>query len=377
MCFFMGNKKKYLVAAQHFGAANATIPVAKELRKCGDEVVYLAHNQAEIKCKELRFLYETSTDYGVSDELASFDVDSMGNVLEAVSPDCVLTGSSTERKRNGLEKSLILASQRRGIPTVMVVDLWPETDIRFKDYFNPESLIIPGKVCVIDDEGKRLVTAEGVPADKVFVTGNPYFDMGLKEYQGFGDGWKTDVRSRVGMNAYRPLMFYAGNASREEEGDFCDFDNIRAINEMLKSSSFDLSVGVRLHGRMPVEEVGEISSYLAENGDSNLTLLPGDNPSNRHLVFASDIIATPTSTDGVTAASVGKPVLSMTGTEKRNFFFPSSIGVAHRVENYLQLSQIVSRLLGDSSYKYTLCPNLRSFVPDGKAVERILDVIKA
>lgn len=372
----MRNNTKYLLAAQHFGAANATIPVAKELKSRGNDVVYLAHDQAEIKCVELGFPYKTTADYGVPNELPAFNADSMKDVLRAISPDYVLTGSCSEREWNGLEKSLIMASQQMGIPTTMLVDLWPEADIRFKNYLNPDSLIVPEKVCVLDAEGKRLVTQQGIPADKVFVTGNPYFDMSLKEYLGLDDVWKRNVKGRAGMSTNRPLMFYAGNAFRKEEGDFCDFDNVYAINETLTDSSLDLSIVVRLHGRMPDEEVKEIRNYLVRAGNSKLTLLPGDVPSNRHLAFAADIVATPNSTDGVTAIIAGKPVLSMMGTDKNGVFFPNEIGAAHRVGDYSLLPEILRRLLNDPSYKYTLCPNLSSFSPDGKATERIIEVMK-
>lgn len=368
------NNKKYIVSAQRFGAANAIIPVAEELRKKGNDVIFLAHNQAEVKCKELGVKYKTTNHYGVPNHLSYFNIDSMRKILESESPDYVLTGSSTEREWNGLEKSVILASQQMGIPNTMVVDLHPEAEIRFIDY-TTKSLIIPEKVCVIDKEGKRLVVEQGIPNENVFVTGNPYFDMSLKEYVGLGRRWRNDIRNQVRVKKNQSFMFYVGNAFKEENNGYNDYDNICALDEMLNNLNVDLKVAIRLHGRMPDKEIREIKNYINKKNNINLSLLSGDIPSNRHLVFASDIVATATSTDGVTGAVVGKPVLSMMRGSKGGIFFTNEIGVTYMVNDYSSLPRIVQNLINDPSYKYKLCPNLQSFCPEGKAIKKIIDVL--
>jgi len=382
--------KKYVAASQHFGASNAIAPVIAELLNLNKEVIILAHNQAEIKFKEPRwnFDFKTTNQYDVSNELSAFNSQSMKKILDKAKPDFVLTGSSTERTFNGLEKSLILSTNEMNIPNAMVVDGWPDSEYRFNDYTNEGNLIIPGKVFVVDKQHKDLIIEQGIPSNIIKITGNPSFDEDRRQYEFLTENQLTNIKKQVGVEQNQKLIFYSGNAfkshSEQETRGYWDYDNIIAINRTLKQNlDLDLKVIIRLHNRMIDDEpetVKEIEQYLSDEGDSHLTINYEKAPSNKELAFACDIFVTPFSTDGVTAAICNKLVLSLQGRDK-NRLVTNDVGITYRVEgridsdkgvSYPSLSGIVNKLVKETSYVKELCPNLQDFIPDGKSVERIL-----
>ena len=372
-------KKKILVAAQHFGVTNATTPVVKELINQAYNVTVLAHNQAEKGYPNKGVACETTENYGVKNELSNFSEENMYGILEKISPDYILTGSSTEREQNGLEKSLIMAANKKDIqiPTAMLVDMWDEAELRFKDY-NSGDLIIPNKVFVIDDYHKKLVAEQGIPESNIYITGNPDFDDTIKQARNFTEGKKEEIVNKFGGLETPFILGYIGNAFKshsEQEGrGYWDLDNFKALNEILKQNK-DLTILSTIHGRMPDEEKEEIKKYI-ENANPRLKFLEqGDGFGQTDLIYMADIVATPFSTDGIKASIIGKPVLSMQGKDKIDKLATNKDGITYRLENYEKLGKIINNILNNKNSFYELCPNLESFKPDGKSVEKIVALI--
>ena len=98
--------KNLVVAAQHFGAANAVAPVIYEAQQRGIEVTPIASKQAEIVFGEWGFDYKTMSQFGdYPDDPSKLPLQAMKTVLGSY-PDAVLVGSSTERDYIGIEKLL-------------------------------------------------------------------------------------------------------------------------------------------------------------------------------------------------------------------------------------------------------------------------------
>ena len=370
--------KKILVAAQHFGATNATAPVVKELIKRNYDVTVLAHNQAEKGYPNKDIQCETTEKYRVKNELSNFSKEKMYKILEKISPDYILTGSSTEREHNGLEKSLIIAGNEMKISTSMLVDMWGEAEFRFKDY-DKGNLIIPNKVFVIDDYHKKLVGEQGIPQSNIYVTGNPDFDDTLKQAEEFTYVQRNSTLARFGEINTPFVLGYIGNAFKihsEQEGrGYWDLDNFKALNKSLDKNK-DVTILSTIHGRMPEEEKQEVKDFLKKYGNERFIFLEqGGGFAQTDLIYISDIVATPFSTDGIKAAIIGKPVISMQGKENKERLVTNSYGITYRIDDYTQLDKVIESTLKDKNNFYKLCPNLEGFEPDGKSVERIIEQI--
>lgn len=259
----------------------------------------------------------------------------------------------------------------------MLIDMWGEADLRFKDY-NSNSLIVPNKVFVIDEYHKGLIHKQGIPEEKIYVTGNPDFDDTLNQAKNFSEERKNETINKFNRLDTKYLLGYIGNAFKihsEQEGrGYWDLDNIKTLNEILNYNS-NLSIFATIHGRMPDNEKDEIKDYLKNVNTRFKFLEQGNGFSQTDLIYLSDIVATPFSTDGIKAAIIGKPVLSMQGQDKLDKFATNNYGITYRVNNYNNLGFIVESILKNKENFYDLCPNLKGFKPDGKSVERILQLI--
>ena len=370
--------KKVLVAAQHYGATNATVPVIRGLRERGHEVVVLGHNQAESGYPNKGIGCETSEAYGVPNELSQFTPGSGRNLLDTISPDLVFTGSSTERGYFGFENSLILAANQRGTPNAMVVDMWAESDIRFRPYHGEP--FVPGKVFVLDESHKSSIEAQGVPASQIYVTGNPAFEDFARSAMAVTPERKEEIIERLGGLSTKFVLGYIGNASKKdsisENRGYWDLDNIRRLNEALPEIP-ELTVFATLHGRMPKEEVAEIDTYLANNGNERFIRFVQGEIKQTDLIYVSDVIATPFSTDGVNAAIAGIPVLSMQGDDLVDRLGTNNAGVTYRVRSQDDMGNLITGILGNKRQREVLFPNLESFIPDGTATSKIIGELES
>lgn len=119
------------------------------------------------------------------DSLEAFpaeELDKVTSFVEDWRPHLVLTGTSGEGKA---EKLLWRAAEILGIPCLAVLDSWVNYGIRFSSRSlsqwsayrqQPDLQFLPTFIAVMDDLAYREMIAEGIPGERILVTGQPYFD---------------------------------------------------------------------------------------------------------------------------------------------------------------------------------------------------------
>jgi len=90
-----------------------------------------------------------------------------GHIITEINPDAIISGAGFSVPEE--KEAWIL-----DIPTVVVVDNW----INFKKRFIDGSC--PSKICVVDNDALLNALKDGIPRDKLEVTGNPHFETILK-----------------------------------------------------------------------------------------------------------------------------------------------------------------------------------------------------
>lgn len=302
----------------------------------------------------------------------------MDTLLQAESPDLVLTGTSTpdDNNRHVIEQTTTLAARNRGITTLAVLDFWTKYSLRFSDISSGVQLkFLPDKLAIMDKYAESDMLAEGFPEDILVITGNPHFnnlEAKAREFSG-KEGW----RQQIGLDT-EVLCFYAACVWKHEESKlgYWDLHNIQLANGVLRElpepSRFGLVV--KLHPRVPREDLEEISDYIQNESDGRIKLT---DISPSELILASDLTLTPYSTLGIEAVYIGKPCISIQpgllcedflAVLTKNNLIP--VGYNHE-----DCKCLVERAYTDSNYREGLIDQASDFRTDGKATDRVTNLV--
>lgn len=141
----------------------------------------------------------TIKDFGVSD----ISLASMEKVLEQVSPNLALTGTSAqEGKANDIvEHTTTRAARKLDIASLAVLDIWQAYSQRFSDERTSQRLdILPTHIAVMDQLAYDEMVAEGFPKEVLVITGNPHFDNLFAKAQSFTELQRKEIRQKIGLS---------------------------------------------------------------------------------------------------------------------------------------------------------------------------------
>jgi len=374
-------KQKVLATSWHPGGINAIIPVIKKLQQDQAlEVIAIGHQYSESVLYNNKVKYRKVSDYGLFD----VSLNSMGALLERESPDLILTGTSTqdEKNRQVIEQNITVAGRQRNIPTVAVLDFWANYSLRFNDIYSGENFrFLPDKIAIMDQYAERAMLAEGFDKSRLVITGNPYFDDLEGKVRNFTEQEKSDIRLRIGLNA-DVLLFYAANAWEKEASKlgYWDLDNINIVNEFIaglpKEEREKYGMVVKLHPRVPQEDLERIKKAIEEDSEKRIVLVSEIHPQN--LILSTDLTLTPFSTLGIEAVLMRKPCISMQPNLKGNDYLSfltnnQVIPVGYTTKDCMSL---VRRAFVDKDFREKeLIDQSSNFKTDGKATERVINLI--
>ena len=374
-------KPKILATSWHPGGMNAIVPVIKRLNQQGKvNVVTVGHQYSKAILDSHGIGYKRIGDYG----LKSVSLESMAALLEQESPNLVLTGTSAqdENNRDVIEQTATLAGRKKGIPTIAVLDFWGSYSLRFNDIYSGEHFrFLPDKIAIMDQYAERAMLAEGFDKSRLVITGNPYFDDLEGKVRNFTEQEKSDIRLRIGLNA-DVLLFYAANAWEKEASKlgYWDLDNINIVNEFIaglpKEEREKYGMVVKLHPRVPQEDLERIKKAIEEDSEKRIVLVSEIHPQN--LILSTDLTLTPFSTLGIEAVLMRKPCISMQPNLKGNDYLSfltnnQVIPVGYTTKDCMSL---VRRAFVDKDFREKeLIDQSSNFKTDGKATERVINLI--
>lgn len=91
-------------------------------------------------------------------------------VIKEFGPCSIYTGTSYS---SDFERAFLAKGRERGVPTSSFVDHYTQFRSRF---VLGDDLILPDEVNVLDERAYNLAVEEGIPHDRIHITGNPYHD---------------------------------------------------------------------------------------------------------------------------------------------------------------------------------------------------------
>jgi len=288
-----------LIACHDTGAANALSGLVESWRREGSPVwAVTMHYASQVFSKAgLR------QDIAFRTDMTREDV---CDTLDAFRPDVLLLGSSLDSQG---ERFFVSEARERGILAAGLVDWWSNFGQRFSTPGTLDLRYLPDVVAIPDGDAGEGCVAEGIPAEAIRVTGNPYWEDLVGISRSHRELTRDKVRSCLNVSPEtRLILIVSGNIRNlgldlgYDEGDL-----FRAVASLSNNSDVrpPVSWAVKPH---PRESLADLRDLLAASGLREPLILPDTEPLD--AVCASDGVFGMCSSLLFEAALLGKKVVS-------------------------------------------------------------------
>lgn len=169
--------KQILIFSRDPGGANAIIPLVSALRERGYDVRLYGKDFALVKYRNAGV-----EAINIADTIPVITEPALATFFAKISPDLVITGTSAD---DDTEKKIWKICESAGIPSMAVVDQWCNYGLRFSafgvndiekyDACKAHSSF-PARIITLDNFARNEMIAEGLPAERIIVCGQPYFE---------------------------------------------------------------------------------------------------------------------------------------------------------------------------------------------------------
>ncbi len=288
-----------LVVSHQIGGARAVGPVVRQIQSSGRTIITLGYDHSAAGFRQQGIECQTPAELGTPPgplpEMARA-------ILNQVRPGAVLSGTSAGET---LEKVIVREARAANIPTVSVLDHWSNYAARFAGPEGPWHFL-PDRLAVMDTLARDDLLHLGCPAERLVVTGQPYFDdlpTLLTAAQ------PAKLRSRLGVLEAETLLVFASEPQGRDHGLALNYTEIDSLRVLLESVAelprVRWRVLVRPH---PTEDRSALAAEMQRHA-VQLDWAPDWPP--RDLMLAADGIIGMTSMFLVEAALLGCVVISL------------------------------------------------------------------
>jgi len=204
--------------------ANSVLASIDDITKCGDK-------------NNVDFMVFTNSvgvfpnEYTNLVKIRDFSIKVYSEILSKFKPDYIFTATSN----NNYEHNVRLLSQQKGIRTIAFIDHWTNYLERFR--FNNKTLF-PDEIWVINDIAKKEAIEAGLPEDKIFISGNPYYKK-IKKFVPKID--KESFLKEYAIPLDKKIIMFISDDLREsfpkDAKDKCilGFDEFTVLSDILNS----------------------------------------------------------------------------------------------------------------------------------------------
>jgi len=270
--------------------------------------------------------------------------------LREEKPDLLIATNSPRT-----ERAAISVGCKLKIPTICLVDLFAIQEVQWIGMLG-----YADKICVLSNFVKQTLMNAGRLSDEIVVTGNPVFDN-LATYRSQEDkwrrkkGWGKDKKVILWVSQpepeQHPFVNRKGNPFLPREIDSA------LIDIMSKHSDWHLIIRPHPNESIKYDEL----PYNVELSDSAEPLY--------ELLAAIDIVITMSSTVGLEAALMGKPLVSIDLSVFTDDAPYSKMGIAFGVDKLCMLEEAILTTLKGGWKSAIDLPEI------GNATDRILSVV--
>lgn len=278
-----------VIALHDPGGTAAVTPLISALSRQYDCTVY-AHPNA---LRELTGIAHTMAD---TNDPAAIEA-----IIEKEQPDLVLV--TTSSPPDSIDKLMTAAAVKQDIPALAVVDYWSGYRRRFEEE-SGRLAFLPDIIAVMDDTAKTEAVKEGLPAERIVVTGSPRFEaLAHKAFD--REKIREDMAAQYGLDPDRQWLLYlsqphglSGEDPQQARDAFGynEFDIARTLENTSAVLLARFHPKERAEGR---EALAGIPHTAVNDGDVNA------------LIAAADLVAGTSTVALIDAYIQGTPVISI------------------------------------------------------------------
>ncbi len=353
--------KTILLLARDPGGANTVFPLIEPLHAKGYTVKLFGKDSALDIFKKFGFLAQDITMY-----METVDISHCKAFLQQLKPDCIITGTSGD---DFTERYIWAAAEELGIPSLAIIDQWMNSGIRFSAYSgyeqdlywqSPQAIYLPLRILVIDEELKQQLIQEGIPADKILISGHPYFqiiDQYRKKIQ--PDEILKSRQDLYGLHEKGFIISFVSESISQhyppDSSNYWGYDEKTILAELLTALEQinplidqEIHLFIKPHPRELKENYRWIDTHY--HGPVKIRLI--ENYDNWKLLLASDLICGMSSMLLLEAVLLGKPVLSIQiGLQKEDPFVLSRRNILPSILQAEQLPGQLKHFIQDHSQR--------------------------
>ncbi len=322
--------KNILLFARDPGGANTIIPLIEPLkaagltpRLVGKEIALKKYTEAGYQGEDINQILLSS---GITPQ-------TLNQWLQEIVPGFILTGTSGE---DPTEKYLWQAAQSLGIPSAAILDQWLNYGIRFSNYGVSECHLyekdrqhpyVPDQILVMDEEAKNRLIAEGLEADRIQITGQPYFQWFQQQWEQFNTLKEASARVRdskqsLNLTPNSQVITFVSEPLSQLKTDSkgaVDFGYtektvlnqlLNALDTVSETINLDLiTLLIKLH---PREDSTNYKTFFQNRKrKSQVSAIIDQSLATLDVLAVSDVVCGMTSMMLLEAFLVGKPVLNI------------------------------------------------------------------
>lgn len=353
--------KKILLLARDPGGANTILALVPALEEKGYELLLYGKDAALH-----RYQHFGLEGKDITLELGVIDVNHWRLLLEREKPDIIITGTSGD---DFSERYLWEAARIQGVPSFAILDQWVNYGLRFspyglneKDEYEKHRLhpFMPDLILVMDEEARQEMIKEGIVAERILVSGQPYFDLIAAHRQKDNQllGQETRAALQIAEDDY-VITFVSESISQDYvvapgENPYWGYDEISIVQELVQTlapisrqKSQIIHLLIKKH---PLEKDDNYRKICAGLDCGNLQIQVMErNVEPWQLVLASDLICGMSSMLLLESILLGKPTISIQiGLIRENPFILDQKGVLKSILGHQDLDKSLRDIIIDN-----------------------------
>lgn len=313
--------KKIMLLARDPGGANTVIPLAESLRERGYQVALYGKDAALKRYQQMGLKGQDITAI-----LSEIKTSSWEDFLSRQCPDFIITGTSGD---DFTERYLWEAARSIRIKTFAILDQWMNYGIRFSNFtlkeqeqYRQDKLhpYLPDYILVMDETARQEMIDEGIGAERIKISGQPYFDLIISTRNRFSDEQILKVKRELDVQPGELMVtFISEPVSQDYAGSngelYWGFDEkstcnmlIYALEKVLEQSGQRGRLIIKQH---PRENEDNYSFLVNEVSNEHISISTVKDIDSWSLLRASDLVCGMSSMLLLEAIILGCPVLSI------------------------------------------------------------------
>ena len=248
--------KKVMAFAREAGGVAAIGPVCQAILKVGWELLLLSKDHGLDVFKRYNL---DCVDFPVFDK---HKLSLLVNEKFKSLPDLIFNSATSLPKLDMTERYLWEWGQKHNIPTIGVVDQWQNYAVRFSGVGEKDRLAyLPDYIFIMDDFAKNEMISNGLPENRLVVTGNPTFDRLRKTYKTF-ELQVDEIKKRINITTDYMVFTFVAESLRKDFGTIIGYDEhatLRTLGNILdqlnsKADGLQIFLIIKLHPENQLKE---------------------------------------------------------------------------------------------------------------------------